>query len=253
MKNIAFLSSPEPVNMGDGWFALATPNHFWMQRRFEVFRTLTRGLELETTSIAEIGCGNGVVVQQFSETYRTTVDGFDLNPNALTHAAARLPNTRFFCYNVHDRISELSERYDWVILFDIIEHLRDPELFLESVMFHVKRKGYIAVNVPALPWFFSKYDRLAGHLRRYTAETLRESLRRVGLYVTSLSYWGAPLLPALVLRKCLIEQSLDEDVLRRGFAPASSLTNSILRFVSHLEWTPQEIIGTSVMAIATRK
>ena len=101
MNDITLLSSPAAVNMADAWFDLATADHFWMRRRFEVFQKLIRPFKLQGAAIAEIGCGAGVVIQQFVESYGSTIDGFDLNIRALQDARTRCPQARLFCYDIH--------------------------------------------------------------------------------------------------------------------------------------------------------
>jgi len=251
MNDITLLSSPAAVNMADAWFDLATADHFWMRRRFEVFQKLIRPFKLQGAAIAEIGCGAGVVIQQFVESYGSTIDGFDLNIRALQDARTRCPQARLFCYDIHERKQELKQRYDWLILFDVLEHLEDPEAFLQSSLFHLKKGGRIAINVPAAPWLFSRYDSAAGHLRRYTASTLRKLITIVGLNVVNLSYWGAPFLPILAVRKYMLKLVQDDRVIRTGFAPPSQLGNQLGEVLGQCEWIPQKIAGASVMAIAS--
>ena len=64
------------------------------------------------------------------------------------------------------------EHYDAVFLLDVIEHIPDDTAFLIAALQHLRRGGLIIVNVPASMLFFSDYDRVAGHVRRYTPGSL---------------------------------------------------------------------------------
>jgi hypothetical protein len=39
-RAIDYLSASLPVNMGNWWFDIATKDHFWIRRRFEVMKRL---------------------------------------------------------------------------------------------------------------------------------------------------------------------------------------------------------------------
>jgi hypothetical protein len=58
---IIYLTPPTPVSMGDWWFDIATAEHFWIRRRFDVLRRLADNVLRNSRSAAEIGCGNGLV------------------------------------------------------------------------------------------------------------------------------------------------------------------------------------------------
>ena len=59
------------------------PTIFWIRRRFKVFQQLAGNLIPGAQTIAEIGCGNGLVQRQIEVAYGKEVSGFDLNEAAL--------------------------------------------------------------------------------------------------------------------------------------------------------------------------
>lgn len=246
---ITYLSPPLPVNMGETWFEVASLEHFWIRRRFEVFQKLADALPMRGR-IAEFGCGHGLLLQQMAQGYGVAIDGYDLNEPALK--LADTPSQRLFHYNIHDRASDLRELYDLIFLFDIIEHLEDDRGFMESVFYHVRPGGWIAINVPANQSLYSKYDKVIGHQRRYDMEMLRELARHTGFTVKAWSYWGFSLIPLLLLRQKLQAGLPENEVARRGFAPPSQLFNRLLLHWSRMEWIPNHTSGASVMALMTR-
>ena len=66
---------------------------------------------------------------------------------------------------------------------DVLEHIEEPERFLRSVFFHLSPTGRLIINVPALQIFYSKYDTLVGHLRRYDINFLRQELELAGFEI----------------------------------------------------------------------
>lgn len=53
MREIHYISPPEHVRMADRWFELASADHFWIRRRFEVFCKLAARLVIDAQAIAE--------------------------------------------------------------------------------------------------------------------------------------------------------------------------------------------------------
>jgi len=93
----------------------------------------------------------------------------------------------------------------------------------------------------------------AGHVRRYDITTLRSAASQAGLRVTKWTYWGLPLMPALVARKALLAlQRNKENIISSGFDSRSNLVNSLMATLAACEFIPQHLAGTSLMAILER-
>lgn len=248
---IEYLSPAAQVSMADRWFEIASLDHFWIRRRFEVLQRLAGDLIGQAELVAEVGCGHGLLQRQVEDAYGKGVTGFDLNEFALQHNESR--NSRVCCYDVFQRQPEFAARFDVILLFDVLEHISDEDGFLNAVLFHLKPQGKLIVNVPAGQWAFSSYDKAAGHVRRYTMQTLRKHSRRSGLVPVTWTYWGLPLVPVLLLRKLwLLGQSDQSKIIRAGFDSRSSTVNTLMHLISKLEPLPQRILGTSLLAILQR-
>lgn len=249
-QEISYLSSPAPVSMGDSWFDVAHMEHFWIKRRFTVFRRLIKPHKatLASAAIGEIGCGSGLVQEQMHRSFGRRIDGFDLNEHALARPVN--PANPRFLYDIHERHRELKDKYDVLILFDVIEHIDEESRFIDSVLYHLKPGGLLAVNVPALQWLYSSYDQAAGHVRRYSLRTLRKAFEARGTRVVAESYWGLPYVPLLLVRKLLLgRNNVDDSTIRKGFAPRGGIGNAVLGAAGACEWLPQGFLGTSAMTL----
>jgi SAM-dependent methyltransferase len=246
--NVVFKSKPIDVGMAEAYFELATPSHFWCKRRFEVFQKLAEDSLVKGKSVAEFGCGNGVVQWQIEKTYGVPVWGCDLNETALRRSIA--PSGPIYYYNIHDRCDEYAARFDVIFLFDVLEHIDKEDQFLDSVKFHLKKGGHLAINVPAQQWLYSAYDKVQGHCRRYSLASLSDVALRNGFNIDAITYWGAPLVPVALARKVMLgNRKLEASKYQQGFDPRTPLLNRALRGLSQMEMLPQSVVGTSVMAI----
>jgi SAM-dependent methyltransferase len=236
------------VNMGDWWFDIATPEHFWIRRRFDVMNKLAgRGIRTARRA-AEVGCGNGLLQRDIEDRLGIEVAGFDLNEVALNKNVSR--RSALYCYDIHQRSDQFRNRFDLMLLFDVLEHIEDESTFLQSVKFHLCEGGYLLVNVPAHEFFRSQYDDAAGHVRRYSKTRLNKVLEDNGLCVKASTYWGLPLVPLLVIRKLI---PLSEEDGSLGFDPGSRMVNSALKAWAKIEPLPQSLIGTSVMSVTQKQ
>lgn len=234
--------------MADEWFKIASLEHFWIKRRFDVLRQLGKNLDFSAGKIGEVGCGYGLLQKQFEQSYGVSVDGFDLNADALRDSVVK--NQPRYCYNIFDRKAELAGRYDFFILFDVIEHIEDEKPFLDAALYHLKPGGCLLVNVPALMSCYSLYDKVVGHQRRYTLPQMDALCTGAGLNKVAGTYWGLPLMPIILLRNLRVARETDpQKVIRNGYKPPGHVANQFLSFLSALEVIPQRWLGTSLMAV----
>lgn len=246
-SRVEYLTPPEKVRMDDRYFDLADLDHFWVRRRFEVFRRLVPDLAGSALDLAEVGCGHGVVQRQVEDQLDLAVDGFDLSQYALERNISR--RGRVVCLDVHQQPAELAGRYDAVFLFDVLEHIEDERSFLDATLHLLRDGGRVFVNVPAFMAFFSAYDTAQGHVRRYDHRMLEATAGRSGLEIARWTYWGLPMTPLLWLRRLRLAGASDEEAYRKGFQPPGRLANRILRVLSRCERVPQRLFGTSLMAV----
>lgn len=248
LRKVEYLSPPAEVSMADRWFEIASIDHFWVRRRFEVLQRLCGKLISGAGEMAEIGCGHGLLQRQIETAYGRGVTGFDLNEYALKQNLSRL--SRVCCYDIFQMDITLRQKFDVIFLFDVLEHIGDEDGFLRALLSHLAPGGKLILNVPAGQWAYSKYDVAAGHVRRYRIDTLQETAIRNQLDIKDWTYWGLPLVPTLMVRKLWLTGRRDQSkIITTGFDSRSRAINSALGMLSSFEWIPQKLLGTSLMAV----
>jgi SAM-dependent methyltransferase len=252
---VEVLSAPQQIDFAEDWYDIAGEDHFWLRWRFHLLlREITR-LQLgkaEPWRGLDIGCGRGVVQRQLEQATTWRADGCDLNAPAL--AQHKGVAGRALYYDITERRPEFHDAYDFIVLFDVIEHVAETRPFISAALHHLKPGGYAFVNVPACQALYSRYDAVVGHCRRYDRPLLRRHLEEGGLEIVALRYWGLSLLPAALARKLYVARlGSTEQIVTSGFAPpgrwASTLLSSALATESIFPAPP---IGTSLLAIARR-
>jgi SAM-dependent methyltransferase len=234
--------------MADDWFQFATSDHFWMQWRHRILLRTIKHAGIPLRRALEIGCGHGVARDMLERDLGITVDGCDLNRTALE--MAKPGKGKLFIYNIFDQEPSLLGRYDAVFLLDVIEHINDDAAFLTAALRHLRPGGLVAVNVPASMLFFSEYDRAAGHVRRYSADSLTKLLRRCGVQVDAIHRWGLLMVPLLLVRKVVLRRAKTAAAIRAGFVPPNGMSRLLLHGMKNIETAlPFSMpFGTSVLA-----
>ena len=149
--------------------------------------------------VLDVGCSSGYLAERLQARGNVVV-GLDLDEGAARHA-------RRFCEAVHvgdvermDLPFEASS-FDVILCGDLIEHLRDPQAFLERVRPLLKANGRLVLSTPnvanwaiRLSLLFGRFhytergilDRSHSHL--FTRKTLRECLEAAGYRITKFDF-----------------------------------------------------------------
>lgn len=204
----------------------------------------------EKLKALDVGGGTGVLRSQVESVTAWDVDVADIDYTALTYV--KPGRGRIMYYDVLDRNKEFQEYYDVIILFDVLEHIEQTQLFIEALLFHLKTEGILFVNVPALQVLYSNYDKAQGHYRRYNKRTLLKEFEDSCLILKDIRYWGLLNLPAVVARKAwfmLAPMKDAEEVLSQGFQPPNRLINDLFLTLMRLEAVlpAHPPLGSSVM------
>ncbi|MBF0431513.1 MAG: class I SAM-dependent methyltransferase [Fibrobacteria bacterium] len=238
------------------WYEFAGEEHFWCQWRISAFLNLLHSAGIsrkDNMRGLDIGCGNGLIIKQLEKNTSWSIDGVDLNKTGLEQCISN--RGHIMQYNIHDQLKEMENTYDFLVLFDILEHIDDTKAFLESALFHLKPGGYLLINVPAINLLWSGYDQKVGHLRRYDKQMMSETVKPFNLSIVSMAYWGLSMLPLLCVRKLVMGKNMSiNDTVKTGFDPPNAFSHTFLKILMKLETKllKKPVLGTSLMAIARK-
>lgn len=252
IDGIEYLSEPSDCFMADEWFEFAQVGHFWIRWRFDRIGKLLPS-SYDWGEVFDIGCGNAVVRSQIEQRYGCVVDGCDLNLSALREA---LPGKgSLYFYNIHEQQECFREKFKTICLLDVLEHIKDAVDFLDSVKAHLRKDGRVIINVPAFQLFYSAYDEVQGHVKRYTFRLLQKELQEAGFIIEKGMYWGMSMVPIIFLRKFIVKLISKNKIMSIGFQLRNPLFNFIFQSLRRMECAifSRVPFGTSLMVIARRQ
>lgn len=163
----------------------------------QVIKILNRNSVVPRT-IAEVGCGAGEIIRRVSVAFpHAQCRGFEISPDAFGLTRGRESET--LSYHLCD-VRNTQERFDVIMLIDVIEHIEDCYGFLRSVRENAK---YVVAHIPLDLSFLSLIidtpianRKSAGHLHYFTKTTALALLSDTGYIVRDCFYpTGAHFLP----------------------------------------------------------
>jgi len=256
MSHVEIITPLQDKPFMESWYELSDESHFWFRWRMTAFISQLNDLRIPLDlnwRVLDVGCGTGVLRRQVESATTWTVDATDLDYEALKHSS--VARGRTFYYDITSRADSMKEAYDAILLFDVIEHIEDPEPFVASLLFHLKPAGFMFVNVPAGNWLFSRYDQVQGHFRRYDKSSIAREFCDFPVEIRDVRYWGLANVPLVALRKIWLgvasRGKSDEEIFRDGFKPLGGMANGafvgIMKTESSVLSNPP--LGSSILAV----
>ena len=159
---------------------------------------ILRDAALYPKRIADVGCGAGGVLATLRSSFvEAHLAGFDIAPGAAKlwqqHASARVEYIQGDFLDVRNE-----QRYDLIMLLDVLEHLPDPIAFLTDVapradyfVFHFPLDLSVSTVLRETPLLYAR--RKVGHLHYYTKSLALALLEECGYETVIWRYTGAGL------------------------------------------------------------
>jgi ubiquinone/menaquinone biosynthesis C-methylase UbiE len=159
-----------------------------LMARFEgdMFELLDRAAP---ASILDVGCGEGVLTEQWADRTPGRVVGFDLDDPKLRAEwqQRERPNLRFHAGDAHN-MSYGDGEFDIATAMEVLEHVPDPEGVLAEMSRVASR--WVLVSVPREPlWrvlnmargeYLRDFGNTPGHLNHWSKRSFRKLLNRYG-------------------------------------------------------------------------
>jgi SAM-dependent methyltransferase len=142
-------------------------------------------------NILEVGIGHGGYGDYVPAS--ASYCGLDIDPQNVADARERYPSRSFIEGDVtSDEFLRLEAKgFDTVLCCNVLEHIEDDRRAVRNMLRVLVAGGRLLLLVPALPALFNDLDRIAGHQRRYTKETLTAAIDPALGRVTRLAYFNS--------------------------------------------------------------
>lgn len=153
---------------------------------------------LKNNKILDIGCWMGKLGENLNTKEKVLIDGIDINRAALKIAKRR--GYRYIYKRDLNRPLNLSQKYDFIICADLLEHLQNPNKLLTNIKYLMKPETILIVSLPNIAFFLYRLKLLFGiwdyekwgvmdetHLHFYTLKTMKTLLKSNGYKILEFS------------------------------------------------------------------
>ena len=148
--------------------------------------------------ILDIGCGTGAMMEDLT-VLEADVYGLDGSSEAVGFCQRRnLKNIRLG--NLERSLPFFNNFFSAITCLDVLEHITSDEKLLAEIYRILKPGGFLVISVPAYQIFWTYWDEMLGHKRRYLLRSLVKKLDKAGFFVEKSTYLFSFLFPGFGLR-----------------------------------------------------
>ena len=123
---------------------------FYPKDRSRRWRAFWRALRLASfvrnLDVVDLGCGGGQMLAALCRFARSGV-GVDLSENSIAFARKHFPRQEFFAEGLRE-FARRRRRFDFVFSSELIEHLRSPDEFIDTVRTITRPGGMVYLSAP---------------------------------------------------------------------------------------------------------
>ena len=226
--------------------------HWWYRARRKILAELIRR-EVHPAAdsrILEIGCGTGHNLAMLSGFGH--VDGLELDDEAAALSEKRLG--RVIIRSPLPELDGVSNDYDLIGAFDVIEHIDDDHAALAAIATRLKPGGKFIMTVPAHPWMWTAHDVANHHKRRYSKRALRALVEGSPLRLDKIGYFNSLLFPlAIVERAASKLRGKDDGNVSLPPRPLNNLFEAVFASERYLVGRLPLPPGLSLFAVASAR
>jgi len=143
--------------------------------QFDIYRTVA---EVVRGKVADIGFGTGFGTHLLAQN-ADEVHGYDVDEDALQFAKTVFPFKELKFH--HGDISKgIVGKYDYVVMIDVIEHIKDDMTAIVNVRKMINKNGSFICSTPNR---LSRYRKAETHVREYSPQELGSLLANVFPFV----------------------------------------------------------------------
>jgi len=221
------------------------PSRIWGDQGLSRWNTALRRARAEASGLGgrvlEVGCGAGRFTRALKgSSPHASFFGCDLDPRSLSAGRSHRDGVSYTAGDFH-ALPYLDGRFQAVLLFDVLEHLREPRRALLELHRVLETGGLLHALVPcegqpaSLHWLLGLLhlggdlkERHSGHLQRFTRRGVLSLLEEAGFRVEHVTYSMHPLGQV----RDILSYVEQEEWFRRW-----RLDNPLYRFLMRILWS----------------
>lgn len=113
--------------------------NYLTKKRLEISKPFIEG------SILDIGCGPAMTYDFIKPKIYA---GFERNKEYVKKLKEKLPFAQFYARDIEKDKFNINKKFDTIVLFAVIEHIKNPELLFKEIKSHLNKNGRLIITTP---------------------------------------------------------------------------------------------------------
>ncbi|MDH3255591.1 MAG: class I SAM-dependent methyltransferase [Acidobacteriota bacterium] len=198
--------------------------------------------------ILDVGCCGGVAFDDWSRFGEV----WGIEPDERLAASTPKWSSRVTCSTLEE-FQAPEERFDLIILLDVLEHLEDDRGALRGLRDLLVPTGALLLTVPAFPLLWSQHDVVNAHFRRYRYRELKSRIEEAGFEPSQVNFFFGWTFAPLLLRRLVARKQRPY----RVSVPPAPINRLLERCCRVEQWLFSSFrlsppVGSSLLAMAER-
>lgn len=207
---------------------------------FQFWEKYNRKTNKQKLNLLDLGCGTGVLQEQFENRFNIKGYGIDTSKQAINYCKKRgLLRVKTFGGG---KIPFKNDSFDLLTAIDVLEHIKDDSKALNEIKRVLKKNGIAILLVPAHSKLWSTRDINLEHFRRYEAGGLERKCKKVGFEILTSKNVDFAIYFLFTLLHSLAHKEKGVAQLKMDTASTNKILNEILFIYEQLENKLQNVI-----------
>ena len=139
-------------------------------------------------SLLEVGAGKGGLVSKYIKFIsKITL----IEPDIRLFKFLKKKFKKFKIKIKNKTVKQIQNKFDVIIYFDVIEHIKNDYLEVVNASKRLKKDGCLIFSVPAFQEFYSTFDKSVGHFKRYNKNDFLKLSKKCNLKIDKMIYYDS--------------------------------------------------------------
>mgnify|MGYP006088944093 FL=1 len=123
--------------------------------------------------ILEVGAGFGSFTKSYMKNFQS-ITLTDMDDNSFGLLKKNFKNDEKVNV-VKSSVENINKTFNTILYFNVLEHIEEDTLEIESALKKLNTGGYLIILVPAHQKMYSKLDKAVGHFKRYDIDFFKKN------------------------------------------------------------------------------
>lgn len=202
--------------------------------------------------VLEVGAGTG----NFSKLISKQCNNLDIievkkkSVEFLKKKLSKLKNIKIYKKDLFSLNKK--KKYDSIVMFDVLEHIKEDERVIKKLTSILKKNGKLVVKVPAFNFLYSKYDRLIGHYKRYKKIDFLKMQNKLNFEIEDMFYFDPIGALGWWVNYCILKKT-EEDSNKSTTSFQIKVYDKLLTPIIKFFDTKKNIFGVTLFVIIKNK